>query len=106
MNTFNSAEPIFWANNLHVDEVVPWEIQNLCNLLNAIFSEVVGHKVNKLCQEKCCGCEVNHPSQSRHECLMISEEEVWTMHGLEVIERITKHELYGNNSSKPFASKT
>ena len=28
MNTFNSAKQITWANNLHVDEVVPWEIQN------------------------------------------------------------------------------
>ena len=72
---------------------MPWEIQNLCNLLNAIFSEVVGHEVNKLLQEKCCGCEVNHPSQRRHECLMMSEEEGWTMHGMEAIERIIKHEI-------------
>ena len=92
MNAFKSTEQIFWANNLHVDEVVPWEIENLCNLLNAIFSEAVGHEVDKLRQEKCCGCEVNHPSQRRHECLMMSEEG-WIMHGLEAIERIIKHEI-------------
>ena len=45
MNTFKTTEQTFWANNLHVDEVVPWEIENLCNLLNAIFSEAVGHEV-------------------------------------------------------------
>ena len=93
MNTFKSTEQIFWANNLNVDEVVPWEIDNLCNLLNAIFSEAVGHDVETLRQEKCCGCEVNHPSQRRHECLMMSEEEGWIMHGLEAIERIIKHEI-------------
>ena len=68
------------------------EIQNLCILLNAIFSEAVGHEVNKLRQEKCCGCEINHPSQRRHECLMMSEEG-WTMHGLEAIELTIKHEI-------------
>ena len=93
MNTFKPTEQIFWANNLHVDKVVPWEIENLCNLLNAIFSEAVGHEVDKLRQEKCCGCEVNHPRQRRHECLMMSEEEGWIMHGLEAIERIIKHEI-------------
>ena len=91
MNTFKSTEQIFWANNLNVDELVPWEIENLCNLLNAIFSEAVGHEVDKLRQEKCSGCKVNHPNQRRHECLMISEEEGWVMHGLEAIERVISH---------------
>ena len=31
----------FWANSLNVDEVVPWEVKNLCNLMNAIFLEGV-----------------------------------------------------------------
>ena len=89
----DTSEQLFWANSLNVDEVVPWETKNLCNLLNAIFSEAVGHEVDKLRQEKCCGCEVNHLSQRRHECLMMSEEEGWIMHGLEAIERIIKNEI-------------
>ena len=33
------------------------------------------------------------PSQRRYECLMMSEEEGWIMHGMEAIERIIKHEI-------------
>ena len=102
MNTFKSTEQIFWANNLNVNEVVPCEIENLCNLLNAIFSEAVGHEVDKLRQEKCCGCKVNHPSQRRHECLIMSEEEGWIMHGLEAIERIIKHEIVWKQLAEGF----
>ena len=51
-----------------------WEVKNLCNLLNVIFSDAVGHEVDKLRKEKCCGCEVNHPSQRRHECLIMVAE--------------------------------
>ena len=102
MNTFKSTEQIFWANNLNVNEVVPWEIENLCNLLNAIFSEAVGHEVDKLRQEMCCGCKVNHPSQRRHECLILSEEEGWIMHGLEAIERIIKHEIVWKQFAEGF----
>ena len=89
----DTSEQLFWENSLNADEVVPWEIKNLCNLLNAIFSEAVGHEVDKLRQEKCCGSEVNHPSQRRHECLMMSKVEGWIMHGLEAIERIIKDEI-------------
>ena len=59
---------------LNIDEVVPWEVKNLCNLMNAIFSEAIDNQVNKLRKEKCCGCIVDHPSQKRHECLMMSED--------------------------------
>ena len=59
----DTSEQLFWANSLNVDEVVPWEIKNLCYLLNAIFSEAVGHEVDKLRQEKCCCFEINHPSK-------------------------------------------
>ena len=84
----NSYEQDVWANSLNVDEVVPWEVRNLCNLMNAIFSEAVDDQVQKLRKEKCCGCEVNHPSQRRHDCIMMSEEEGWIVHGLEAIAQI------------------
>ena len=89
----NTSEQLFWANSLNVNKVVPWEIQNLCYLLNVIFSEAVAHEVDKLRKEKCCGCEVNHPSQRRHECLMMLEEDGWIMHGLEAIERTIRQEI-------------
>jgi hypothetical protein len=91
MNTLNNQT--LWANSLNVDEVVPWEVKNLCNLVNAIFSDAIANQINKLRKEKCCGCEVNHPSQRRHECLMMSEEEGWIMHGLEAIERVIESQI-------------
>ena len=56
-------------------EVVPWEVNQQCNLMNAIFSQVVDHRVQEFCKEKCCGCKIDHPSQRRHDCLMMTEEE-------------------------------
>jgi hypothetical protein len=46
MNTL--INQTLWANSLNVDEVVPWEVKNLCNLMNAIFSEAIDNQVNKL----------------------------------------------------------
>ena len=51
-------------------------------------AEAVDYQVQKLRKEKCCGCEVNHPSQRRHDCIMMSEEEGWIVHGLEAIAQI------------------
>ena len=73
------------------DEVVPWEVKQQCNLMNAIFSQVVNHYVQKLRKEKCCGCEIDHPSQRRHDCIMMSEEEGWITYGLEAIEHVLEH---------------
>ena len=70
-----------------VDEVVPTEVRELCDLFNAICVDNVSKEIGKLRTEKCCGCKVDHPSQRRHECLMMSEEEGWEMHGVEAIRR-------------------
>ena len=61
----------------------PFEIRNLRDLINAIFIDTVAHEVSKLRKEKCCGCLVDHPSQRRHDCLMMTEDEGWIEHGLE-----------------------
>ena len=73
------------------DEVVPWEVTHQCNLMNAIFSQVVNHRVQELRKEKCCGCEVDHPSQRRHGCIMMSKEEGWISHGLEAVEHVLEN---------------
>ena len=72
--------------SLIVDEIVPWKIKNLCNLMNAIFVETVSELVENLRVEKCCSCEVNHPSQRRHDCVMMTEQEGWERNGLEAIK--------------------
>ena len=73
------------------DDVVVWEVNQQINLMNAIFSQVVNHHVQKLRKEKCCGCEIDHPSQRRHDCIMMSEEESWITYGLEAIEHVLEH---------------
>ena len=73
------------------DEVVAWEVKQQCNLMDAIFSQVVNHHVQKLRKEKCCGCEVDHPSQRRHDCIMMTDEEGWLTYGLEAIEHVLEH---------------
>ena len=40
----------------------------------------ISNQIEKLRTEKCCGCEVNHLSQRRHDCLM-TEHERWITHG-------------------------
>ena len=90
MNTFKQVS---WAKKLSIDEVMPWEVKNLCNLMNAILLEAVDDAVNKLRKEFCCGCKVDHPSQRRHECIMMSEEEGWLMHGEKAIEQVIEHQI-------------
>ncbi len=41
----NSFEQVAWVDKLVIDETVPWEIKNLCNLMNAIFYETVRDEV-------------------------------------------------------------
>jgi hypothetical protein len=77
-----------WTHNLSTDEVVPSEIEDLRNLLNAILLDLVAEQVGQLRTEQCCGCQVNHPSQKRHDCLMMTVDEGWAMHGQEAIARI------------------
>ena len=47
----------------------------------------VNLQVQKLRKEKCCGCKIDHPSQRRHDCLMMTEEG-WITYELEAIEHI------------------
>ncbi len=54
----NSFEQVAWADKLVIDETVPWEIKNLCNLMNAIFYETVRDQVLKLQKAKCYTCEI------------------------------------------------
>ena len=65
MNSIN--KPFAWTSSLSIDEVVPSEVENLCDLLNAILLELVSIQVGQLRTKKCCGCEVNHPTRLSHD---------------------------------------
>lgn len=74
-------------SRIEIDEVVPSDIKELCNLFDLILVENVSEEIKRLRREKCCGFKVDHPSQRRHECLMMTEEEGWEMHGVDAIKR-------------------
>ena len=61
--------------------------------MNAIFSLVINHRVQELRKEKCRGCKVDHPSQRRHDCIMMTEEEGWVSYGLEAIDHVLQQEI-------------
>jgi hypothetical protein len=75
-------------NDLGVDEV-SYEVKNVCDLMNAVFFEaVVSCEIRRLLKEKCPGCEVDHPSQRRQDCIMLSDVDGWLLHDLEAGERV------------------
>lgn len=86
---FSKEEEVFTESHLVVD-VASTEVKNVCHLMNAIIFEVVACKFGTLCKERCLRCEVNHPSQRRDECLMLSEEEGWELHSFQAIERVVE----------------
>ena len=52
--------------------------RNICN--------AVAHEVERLCVDSCNGCQVGHPSQRQHDCLMMNENERWQMYGLQAVD--------------------
>jgi hypothetical protein len=45
------------------------------NLLEEIYANAVAHEVQRLCVESCNGCQIGHPSQGQHDCLLTNENE-------------------------------
>jgi hypothetical protein len=52
-------------------------------LLEVIYAKNVACEVQKIGNERCCGCKVYE-----QDCLMMDEHETWQMHGLNAIERV------------------
>ena len=89
MNVFYQKGSEMWAENLDIDEVFSSEERSLCDLLNAIFASTVSNEIRKLRKERWCGCKVDHPSQRRHQSLMLSDKEAWEMYGFDAMRRIS-----------------
>ena len=66
------------------------------NLLEGIYANGVAQEVERLCVESCNGCQVGHPSQRQHDCLMTNENERWQMYGLQAIERVKGKRMVWN----------
>ena len=74
------------SNKVFAHEVSAANFKQLCKLLETLLAKAVSDEVHKLCKERCCGRDYDHPSQRRHDCLMLTEEEKWVNYGLEAID--------------------
>ncbi|XP_071098102.1 uncharacterized protein [Haliotis cracherodii] len=45
------------------------------SVMTSVYVDELQSKVNELCNKDCYGCEVDHPSQVHHPCLMMGAEE-------------------------------
>ena len=63
-----------------MDKISAVEYQKLFSLIEVIYKHAVFTEIERLCEENCCGCEVDHPSQIQHDCLMLTEEEKWELY--------------------------
>ena len=70
-------------------------MERALQLLEIIYASAVARKIQNLRQDVCCGCKIY-----AQDCLMMTEEEGWDMHGLAAMEHGTTTALrFGKNSS-------
>ena len=58
-------------------------MERALRLLEIIYASAVAREIQHLRQDVCCGCKT-YPQ----DCLMMTEEEGWDMHGLTAMERV------------------
>ena len=58
------------------------------HLLEAIYIHAIQNEVNKICEDNCYGCEVGHPSQRNHDCLMMDDEERWLLYTTDAVMQV------------------
>ena len=63
-----------------VDKISAVEYQKMFPLIEVIYTHVVFTEIERFCEENCCGCKIDHPSQRQHDCLMLTEEEKWELY--------------------------
>ena len=63
--------------------------------MNVKYLESVGYGVDKLHEEECCGCMVNHPIYCWHKCLMLMwRGEGWIRHSVEANEPVIEDGIF------------
>ena len=63
-----------------MDKISAVEYQKLFSLIEVIYTHAVFTEIERLCEENCCGCKIDHPSQRQHDCLMLTAEEKWELY--------------------------
>ena len=66
--------------DVHADEVSLADYQKLVPLVEAIYINALAVEVNRLCIKHCGGCDISHPSQREHDCMMMLEEVKWEVY--------------------------
>lgn len=57
------------------------------------FSRKVLEKIKELTQQHCYGCEVDHPSQTQHSCLMLSEMEHFFLYRKDAFKSVLQNDI-------------
>ena len=59
----------------HTMELTTKSIDVMLSIYNVEFAQQVRKELRELVKKHCYGCEVEHPSQTHHTCLMLTESE-------------------------------
>ena len=75
-----------------MDEVDRMQRQKIDSLVSHVFQLTYSAILDTLIHEEklksCNGCEIDHPSQRQHSCIMMASEKVWMYYRDDVVEKI------------------
>lgn len=82
---------------LTVDEVEKIERKRVANIIGHVFQLTYAAIFDSLIQEekvrRCNGCDIHHPSQREHSCLMMDSEDGWFYYHDDVREKIDLNQV-------------
>ena len=56
------------------------ELQKVYILIETIYTEAVASEIRGMCEENCFGCKIDHSSQRKDDCLMLTIEGRWDLY--------------------------
>ena len=68
-------------------------VTTLDSVLNFCYAEQIFKNTNEVANSKCRGCEVDHPSQTRHQCLMLCQYGKLEFYFEDILESIDQYEV-------------
>ena len=68
-------------------------IRFMVSIYNIVFAKKLREEIVTLATKHCNGCEVSHPSQRQHTCLMWTEFENLDMYLEEALETVDREEV-------------
>ena len=80
------------SNELTVNEVERIQPQKIASLVGHVFQLTYAAMLDALIHEeklkRCNGCEIDHPSQRQHSCVMMDSEDAWMYYRDDVVEKM------------------